>query len=53
MDTHIACRGIYDQPTHSGDLTLVTATRDIEHSQAAVLAEWLATHNRHGWSPAD
>jgi uncharacterized protein YeaO (DUF488 family) len=24
------------------DLTLLTATRDIEHSQAAVLAEWLA-----------
>lgn len=24
------------------DLTLVTATRDVEHSQAAVLAQWLA-----------
>lgn len=23
------------------DLTLLTATRDVEHSQAAVLAEWL------------
>ncbi|HVV19411.1 MAG TPA: DUF488 family protein [Pseudonocardiaceae bacterium] len=30
------------------DLTLLTATRDIEHSQAAVLAEWLGTRNRHG-----
>jgi uncharacterized protein YeaO (DUF488 family) len=25
----------------SGPLTLLTATRDVEHSQAAVLAEWL------------
>ena len=24
------------------DVTLLTATRDLEHSQAAVLAEWLA-----------
>jgi uncharacterized protein YeaO (DUF488 family) len=24
-----------------GDLTLLTATRDLEHSQAAVLADWL------------
>lgn len=24
------------------DLTLLTATRDVEHSQAAVLAEWLS-----------
>lgn len=24
-----------------GDLTLLTATRDLEHSQAAVLAQWL------------
>ena len=27
------------------DLTLLTATRDVEHSQAAVLAEWLG-HGR-------
>ena len=25
----------------SGTVTLLTATRDVEHSQAAVLAEWL------------
>jgi len=25
----------------SGPLTLLTATRDVEHSQAAVLADWL------------
>ena len=25
----------------SGPVTLLTATRDVEHSQAAVLAEWL------------
>jgi uncharacterized protein YeaO (DUF488 family) len=31
----------------SGPLTLLTATRDIEHSQAAVLAEWLrSTHGQ-------
>ncbi|MFD2415312.1 DUF488 domain-containing protein [Amycolatopsis pigmentata] len=27
------------------DLTLLTATRDVDHSQAAVLAEWLRTHS--------
>lgn len=27
------------------DLTLLTATRDVDHSQAAVLAEWLGTHS--------
>lgn len=26
------------------DLTLLTATQDVEHSQAAVLAEWLGQH---------
>ena len=26
---------------HGGHLTLLTASRDLEHSQAAVLAEWL------------
>ena len=26
------------------DVTLLTATRDLEHSQAAVLAEWLWRH---------
>jgi uncharacterized protein YeaO (DUF488 family) len=26
-----------------GDLTLLTATRDVKHSQAAVLADWLRT----------
>ncbi|PKV99874.1 uncharacterized protein YeaO (DUF488 family) [Amycolatopsis echigonensis] len=30
------------------DLTLLTATRDVEHSQAAVLAEWLDQHSHHG-----
>ncbi|NKQ52438.1 DUF488 family protein [Amycolatopsis sp. K13G38] len=30
------------------DLTLLTATRDVEHSQAAVLAEWLDAHEHHG-----
>jgi uncharacterized protein YeaO (DUF488 family) len=29
-------------------LTLLTATRDVEHSQAAVLAGWLTTGNQHG-----
>lgn len=28
-----------------GDLTLLTATRDVEHSQAAVLADWLRTRD--------
>jgi uncharacterized protein YeaO (DUF488 family) len=27
--------------TRSGDLVLLTATRDVDHSQAAVLAQWL------------
>lgn len=27
------------------DLTLLTATRDVDHSQAAVLAEWLGTRS--------
>ncbi len=27
---------------HGGHLTLLTAARDLEHSQAAVLAEWLS-----------
>jgi uncharacterized protein YeaO (DUF488 family) len=27
--------------SRSGPVTLLTATRDVEHSQAAVLAEWL------------
>jgi uncharacterized protein YeaO (DUF488 family) len=31
-----------------GDLTLLTATRDLEHSQAAVLADWLG----HAKAPA-
>ncbi len=31
----------------AGPLTLLTATRDIEHSHAAVLAEWLrSTHDQ-------
>jgi len=38
--------------SRAGDLTLLTATRDIERSQAAVLAEWLDTHNRQGRSRA-
>jgi uncharacterized protein YeaO (DUF488 family) len=29
------------QLARDGTLTLLTATRDVEHSQAAVLAEWL------------
>lgn len=29
-----------------GDLVLLTATRDVEHSQAAVLAHWLAEQTR-------
>ena len=28
-----------------GPITLLTATRDVEHSQAAVLAEWLRSGN--------
>ncbi|HEY7223445.1 MAG TPA: DUF488 family protein [Micromonosporaceae bacterium] len=31
---------------HDGHLTLLTAARDLEHSQAAVLAEWLRHHAR-------
>lgn len=31
---------------HAHDLTLLTATRDLEHSQAAVLANWLAEPTR-------
>jgi uncharacterized protein YeaO (DUF488 family) len=27
-----------------GDLTLLTATRDLDHSNAAVLADWLTRH---------
>lgn len=30
------------------DVTLLTATRDVEHSQAAVLAEWLGKRGRSG-----
>ena len=29
----------------TGPVTLLTATRDVEHSQAAVLAEWLRSAN--------
>ncbi|HEX3647761.1 MAG TPA: DUF488 family protein [Pseudonocardiaceae bacterium] len=29
----------------AGDLTLLTATKDLEHSQAAVLAAWLSGRN--------
>ena len=29
------------QITHTGDVVLLTATRDVDHSQAAVLAGWL------------
>jgi uncharacterized protein YeaO (DUF488 family) len=32
--------------TSHGGLTLLTATRDAEHSQAAVLAEWLSSTER-------
>jgi uncharacterized protein YeaO (DUF488 family) len=32
-------------------LTLLTATRDIEHSQAAVLAEWLTSAGRSDGGP--
>lgn len=35
-------RGIADHD----DITLLTATRDVNHSQAAVLAEWLARTER-------
>ncbi|WAL69297.1 DUF488 family protein [Amycolatopsis cynarae] len=30
------------------DLTLLTATRDVDHSQAAVLSEWLRERRRSG-----
>jgi uncharacterized protein YeaO (DUF488 family) len=30
-----------------GRLTMLTATRDVEHSHAAVLVEWLTTARRH------
>jgi uncharacterized protein YeaO (DUF488 family) len=32
------------QIAHGHDLTLLTATRDVDHSQAAVLAQWLGGH---------
>ena len=31
---------------HDGNLTLLTATRDLEHSEAAVLADWLGHSGR-------
>jgi uncharacterized protein YeaO (DUF488 family) len=36
-----AIEHLHELAAHGG-LTLLTATRDLEHSQAAVLAEWLA-----------
>jgi hypothetical protein len=36
----VRVRRVYDPPD-PGPLTLLTATRDVEHSQAAVLAERL------------
>jgi uncharacterized protein YeaO (DUF488 family) len=30
-----------EELARGGDLVLLTATRDVDHSQAAVLAEWL------------
>jgi uncharacterized protein YeaO (DUF488 family) len=32
------------QIAHQLDLTLLTATRDLDHSQAAVLAQWRDEH---------
>lgn len=34
------------------DLTLLTATRDLAHSQAAVLADWLRDRGRPQWTPS-
>lgn len=33
---------------HDGDVVLLTATRDVDHSQAAVLAQWLGEMPRRG-----
>lgn len=40
-----AARHLLDLAAHD-PLTLLTATKDVDHSQAAVLAEWLTGHKR-------
>ncbi|MBE1592177.1 DUF488 domain-containing protein [Nonomuraea angiospora] len=40
-----AARHLRDLAAHD-DLTLLTATKDVDHSQAAVLAEWLTGRGR-------
>ncbi|GAA3203279.1 DUF488 domain-containing protein [Nonomuraea helvata] len=40
-----AARHLHDLAAHD-DLTLLTATKDVGHSQAAVLAEWLTSRGR-------
>ncbi|MFE5587163.1 DUF488 domain-containing protein [Kitasatospora sp. NPDC056531] len=42
---HEAAGHLRDLAAHD-TLTLLTATKDVDHSQAAVLAEWLATRKR-------
>ncbi|PZH10790.1 DUF488 domain-containing protein [Streptomyces sp. NTH33] len=42
-----AARHLLDLAAHDR-LTLLTATKDVDHSQAAVLAEWLTGHERAG-----
>ncbi|MFJ9844809.1 DUF488 domain-containing protein [Kitasatospora sp. NPDC101155] len=42
---HEAADHLRDLAAHDA-LTLLTATKDVDHSQAAVLAEWLAKRKR-------
>ncbi|ANH94579.1 DUF488 domain-containing protein [Streptomyces sp. NPDC057197] len=39
-DHHSAAEHLHDLAAH-GRLTLLTATKDVDHSEAAVLADWL------------
>lgn len=43
-----AAAHLRDLAAHTRLLTLLTATRDVDHSQAAVLAEWLTGRGRSG-----
>lgn len=37
-----------EEMAHRGDVVLLTATRDVDHSEAAVLAQWLAEKSDQG-----
>lgn len=43
---HAAARQHLQELARDGHLTLLTATRDVDHSQAAILAGWLNRHRK-------